>query len=217
MRLAIISIAWSWPITRWASSSGQLEHGVDLVARHAADRDAGPVTHHRGHGLVVDRRQDQRCLALQRGQPGLHVLQRGHRGGPFLVAERLGTGRRRGVGDLGFQLAARAFDGLVAVAQLGAQRQQFVDQLLLVVPARLQLGQALVSCDSCSVASASRSAVSMPMAFSRPMMPSSVFSASMRLRQSSTSAGVACRLTATRAQAVSIRLTDLSGSWRAGM
>jgi hypothetical protein len=59
--------------------------------------------------------------------------------------------------------------------------------------------------------------MSMPMAFSRPMMPSSVSSASMRLRASSTSAGVACRLTATRAQAVSSRLTDLSGSWRAGM
>jgi hypothetical protein len=39
----------------------------------------------------------------------------------------------------------------------------------------------------------------------------------MRLRLSSTSAGVACWLTATRAQAVSSRLTDLSGSWRAGM
>ena len=60
-------------------------------------------------------------------------------------------------------------------------------------------------------------AVSMPMAPSRAMMPCSVSSASMRRAQSSTSAGVACRLTATRAQAVSSRLTDLSGSWRAGM
>ena len=39
----------------------------------------------------------------------------------------------------------------------------------------------------------------------------------MRFWQSSSGAGVACRATATRAQAVSSRLTDLSGSWRAGM
>jgi hypothetical protein len=38
-----------------------------------------------------------------------------------------------------------------------------------------------------------------------------------RRRQSSSSAGVACWLIATRAQAVSSRLTALSGSWRAGM
>jgi hypothetical protein len=62
-----------------------------------------------------------------------------------------------------------------------------------------------------------RADVSMPMAASRAMMSSSVCSASMRRRQSSTSAGVACWLTATRAQAVSSRLTALSGSWRAGM
>jgi hypothetical protein len=55
------------------------------------------------------------------------------------------------------------------------------------------------------------------MSFSRVMISRSVSRAAMRLRQSSTSAGVACRLTATRALAVSSRLTALSGSWRAGM
>ena len=39
----------------------------------------------------------------------------------------------------------------------------------------------------------------------------------MRRRESSTSGGVACWLTATRAHVVSSRLTALSGSWRAGM
>ena len=52
---------------------------------------------------------------------------------------------------------------------------------------------------------------------SRPMISNSVSSASMRRRESSTSAGTACWLIATRAQAVSSRLTDLSGSCRAGI
>ena len=39
----------------------------------------------------------------------------------------------------------------------------------------------------------------------------------MRFLASSTVAGVACWLTATRAHAVSSRLTDLSGNWRAGI
>ncbi len=68
-----------------------------------------------------------------------------------------------------------------------------------------------------SLASAWRWAVSMPMAVSRAMISSSTFKPSIRRRQSSTSAGTACWLMATRAQAVSSRLTALSGNWRAGM
>ena len=44
-----------------------------------------------------------------------------------------------------------------------------------------------------------------------------VSKASIARRQSSTSAGTACWLTATRALAVSSKLTDLSGNCRAGM
>ncbi len=73
------------------------------------------------------------------------------------------------------------------------------------------------SAASNALTDSSRSAVGMPMAASRAMMPISVSSASMRRCESSTSAGTACRLMATRADAVSSRLTDLSGSWRAGM
>jgi hypothetical protein len=62
-----------------------------------------------------------------------------------------------------------------------------------------------------------RSPTSMPIASSRPMISLSVRSASRRRWQSSSSAGVACWLTATRAHAVSSRLTALSGSWRPGM
>ena len=65
MRRAIISSACSWPITRWLERVGELQHGLDLVLDHAADRDAGPVGDHRGDGLRVDGGQDQRRLALQ--------------------------------------------------------------------------------------------------------------------------------------------------------
>ena len=65
MRWAIISSAWCWPMTRWFSVSASLSTGLDLVLHHPADRDAGPVRDHRGHGLLVDGREDQRRLALQ--------------------------------------------------------------------------------------------------------------------------------------------------------
>ncbi|MNS72675.1 hypothetical protein D3C72_1060940 [compost metagenome] len=65
--------------------------------------------------------------------------------------------------------------------------------------------------------SAARLVTSMPMASSRPMISCSTVRPSMRRMQSSTSGGVACCDTATRAQAVSSRLTALSGNWRAGM
>ena len=84
-------------------------------------------------------------------------------------------------------------------------------------PALLQGGQALALLGQRVSALRLRSAVATPMALSRRMIASSVSSASMRRRLSSTSAGTACRLMAVRAQAVSSRLTDLSGSWRAGM
>ena len=61
MRLAIVSSAWSCPMTRSLQRVGQVEHGLDLVLDHPADRDAGPVADDRGHGLVVDAGQDQRA------------------------------------------------------------------------------------------------------------------------------------------------------------
>ena len=52
---------------------GQLEHGFDFVLDHAAHRHAGPVLHDRGNGLLVDARQDERRLALQRRQLRLEL------------------------------------------------------------------------------------------------------------------------------------------------
>ena len=64
---------------------------------------------------------------------------------------------------------------------------------------------------------ARRSPASNPTVSSRPMISSSVCSPSMRRCASSTSAGVACCEIATRAHAVSSRLTALSGNCRAGI
>ena len=43
MRCAIISSAWRWPMTRSLERVGELEHRLDLVLHHPADRNAGPV------------------------------------------------------------------------------------------------------------------------------------------------------------------------------
>ena len=54
MRLAIISSAWSLADDALVQRVGQLQHGLDLVLDHPADRNAGPVRDDRGHRLLVD-------------------------------------------------------------------------------------------------------------------------------------------------------------------
>ena len=71
--------------------------------------------------------------------------------------------------------------------------------------------------DSAASTSALRSPTSMPMASSRPMIPASISNDCRRRSISSTSAGVACCETATRAQTVSSRLIALSGNCREGI
>ncbi|MCY1540465.1 hypothetical protein D9M68_761080 [compost metagenome] len=70
---------------------------------------------------------------------------------------------------------------------------------------------------TCAAMSSTRWCSPTPIAASRPAMPDSMPSTSMRRFKSSSAAGSACWLSATRAHAVSSRLTALSGSWRAGM
>ena len=104
---------------------GQLQHRLHLVLDHAPDGDAGPVLHHRRHRLLVHGRQDQRRVALVRGEFGLQRLQLGQRIGALAVGQR------------------RGWVGLCVTglrAQLGPQRQQAVDQRLLVVEPGLQFG-----------------------------------------------------------------------------
>ncbi len=92
---------------------GELQHRLHLVAHHAAQRDAGPVGDHRGHGLVVHLRQDQRRVALQRRELGAQAVQ--------LVEQRRA---------LGFGRCA-----LPVLAQQRVQFQHAIDQaLFLQVP-----------------------------------------------------------------------------------
>ena len=104
---------------------GEVQHRLRLVADHAADRDAGPVADHGGDRLLVDARQDQRRLALMLGELGLQRAQ--------LVELRVAVGRRGG------GVAGRLqVDRHAGLAQLGAQRQDLLDQAALRLPARFE-------------------------------------------------------------------------------
>ena len=221
MRLAIISSAWRWPMTRWFERVGELEDRLDLVLDHAADRDAGPVRDDRGDRLLVDARQDQRRLALQRGQLGLQLAQLGRAAPRARRAVSCGAAaaRRLAPAAAASSLLPVPSTGSAAVAQLRAhargcgRRAPSPPSSAASSSTAPRLGRRELLVAACRA----RARSSTPTASSRPMISSSVSSASMRRRQSSTSAGTACWLTATRAQAVSSRLTALSGSWRAGM
>ena len=64
MRLAIICRPCDWPTTRLFRMSARLQHGLDLVLDHPADRDAGPVGDDRGDRLLVDMRIDHPAVRL---------------------------------------------------------------------------------------------------------------------------------------------------------
>ncbi|MNF28321.1 hypothetical protein D3C84_89960 [compost metagenome] len=112
----------------------EVQHGLDLVTRHAADGNAGPVRHYRGHGLVVHARQDQRRLALQGAQLLLQLAEAFAQGLALGGVEA--AGRRFGV------FMAGVVHGLCRAAQAGAHGEQLVDQGFLFAPAGLQGGQA---------------------------------------------------------------------------
>ena len=68
MRRAIISSACRWPITRWFSVSARFSTvSISFFTMRPTGMPVQSATT-RGDGLLVDARQDQRRLALQRGQ-----------------------------------------------------------------------------------------------------------------------------------------------------
>ena len=67
-RRAIISSAWSWPITRRPSVSASSAPPRPRCVTIRPTGMPGPVADHRGHRLLIDARQDQRRLALVRGK-----------------------------------------------------------------------------------------------------------------------------------------------------
>jgi len=96
-----------------AQALGQAQYVFDLVLDHAAHGNAGPILHHRGHGLFINADEYERMFALLRDQFVLQLAQLGQAG--FAV---IGLG----------QLAAQALD-------LFHQRQ-------LVIPAPFHFVQA---------------------------------------------------------------------------
>ena len=222
MRLAIISSAVVLADRRAGSAiSASLQHGLDLVLDHPADRDAGPVGDDarppparrptgRISGVSPCSARELRLQAVQLGQQRARA-RRPPALRPAARRRRRGAARRR---------AAGAVDRLVAAAQLRAQRERSRRP----APSRPASAArappaALVARPRASPRSSRRALgdVDADRLLAADDARARSRSASMRRWQSSTSAGVACWLTATRAQAVSSRLTALSGSWRAGM
>ncbi len=110
-----------------------------FASHHPADRDAGPVGHHRCHGLIVDARQDQGVLALQGGKLRLQRLQFGkRRHATGLVQRRLRPRgrdlRRRGL----LERAAGSVDGDQVATQARAQGEYALDQRLFRDPVGLE-------------------------------------------------------------------------------
>ena len=110
-----------------AQRFAQAQNRVELVLDHAADGNAGPVCHHAGHGLSIDRGHDQWRVALQGCKLFLHAVQFAQQG--FAAAWCVG-----GCCCLGIHRLATG-------AQFLAQRKHLLDDGFLFVPTHLQLGQ----------------------------------------------------------------------------
>src|SRR5262249_21776031 len=96
----------------------QVEDGVDLVALHLADRDAGPAGDYRADGLAIDAHLHQRALPLQRAELGLHAIE--------------------------VRSQPRTLRLLRSFLELLPQPAGFGDQPLLVLPSLLERVQALL-------------------------------------------------------------------------
>ena len=157
MRRAIISSAVPLSDHAGVQRVREMQHRLDFVLDHPADRNAGPVGDHRGDRLRIDGRQDQRFFALHLGELRLLLLQLGQPLRALLGGRRLrrGCGRgsrlcgfRRGLGFGGQRTASgrgpglrrlvRVVDRLAARAQLASEFEDRIDEFLFVLPACLQ-------------------------------------------------------------------------------
>ena len=191
---ATASSACGWPTTRRSIASLQVEHGADLVRLHAAGRDAGPALDDLGDRLAVDHRKDQRL-----SRPAARAA--------------ASTVRRSAARCAAAALSAACSPAASIVA--AHSRRSRSASVLLLLPARRERGEFVGDARRAppSVRRAARRG-RRPAAISRSRIATSVSISAMRRWRSSIGGGTAAWLIATRAQAVSIRLTALSGSWR---
>ena len=208
MRRAIISSAWSWPMTRSSSVSRQL--AARSRSRSCTICPTGmPV---QSATTVADRLARRPTAGSAASRPAARASSPAAR----QLVELSASAQRRAASS-----ASLASTGLCACAALrAASRASRSTSAFSSLPA---LGQARSSASRSVVQrrSSSRPARS---ACSTPIARLAVDDAPARSRAPRCARGsprprrgVACWLTATRAQAVSSRLTALSGSWRAGM
>ena len=130
IRWAIASRACVWPMTALFKLGPEIEHRLNLVRHHLADRNTGPAGDDLGDGLRIDADLHQWRLALE-------------------IAKLAGLGRELGLhgGQIGRQLqrlaSVDALGSLLEVTGLDAfgQGPDLLDALLLVLPAQLKLDQ----------------------------------------------------------------------------
>ena len=226
MRLAIISSACRWPMTRWFSVSASLSTvSISFLTirptgcRSSPARPTRRPARPRWAGSAATRPASSVSCACSSGSSASSCC---------AISRRLARGR---IGDRydrrppASAPAPRARDRLpvpstllVASPQRGAHREDAIDQFALALPALLELdaprlgrrqllGRSLLALGD----------VHADRLFAPDDLELGLAAPRCVRRQSSSCAGTACWLIATRAHAVSSRLTALSGSWRAGM
>ena len=213
MRLAIISQAMDLADDAPVEDFRQVEHGLDFVGHHPADRNAGPVGHDRGDRLLVDMRVDHPLFRIDRASSVVELVR-------AAVAARLGLGRVSPLGASAGVWRRRASSAPSAVlAEDVSQAADLLDQRLLARPIGFQGGELFASASRFPRRSrrCDRSFGDAEIAIADQSAAFSASRAAIATRASSIAAGVAVWLIATRAQAVSSRLTALSGNCRAGM
>ncbi len=138
------------PDHAFGQSGGEPQRLFGLARQHPASRDAGPVLHHGSHGVAVDRRQDQRRLALRFCEFG-HQLPQPREIGSRIGWRRIGSGRLirfgfgrfdlRYIGACGFGDRLRRRHGIerhTLAAQPGAQFEYLANQRLFPIPTFLR-------------------------------------------------------------------------------
>src|SRR5262249_32447183 len=112
-----------------AQRLGKIEHGLDLVFHHPANRNARPVLNHGRDRLLIHARQDQGILTLQRGELRLKLPELGQEFGAVRRSHFAPAGR---------------LDRPTPGAQLSSDLEHAINELLFRLPALLETLETLL-------------------------------------------------------------------------